>query len=141
MDRNSIGALRVLHLGKILSNFAILGAVLCIASLVSFLLLALYYLILIAVLLGTLFLILIAYPEFTNLFTGGEQLTQLLVTFSNTCVPIIAPITAVISALSIAVLAISKQRNVTVRIVFAVICLVVSLIFTVLYTFMGGIGQ
>lgn len=138
MDRNSIGALRVSHLGKILSNFAILGVVLCIASLVSFLLLALYYLILIAVLLGTLFLILIAYPEFIDLFAGGEQLTELMVTFTNTCVPIIAPITIVVSVAAIAALAMSKQKNITTRLVISIICSVAAVIFTVIFTFMGG---
>lgn len=139
MDRNSVGALRVAHLGKILSNIAILGVVLCTAAIAYFLLIAIYYIILITILFGTLFLILVEYPEFMNLFTNTETINDAMVKFSATYVPIIAPITLVVSAVAIAALLISKQKNITTRLVFSIICLLASLIFTVMFTFMGGI--
>ncbi len=74
MDRNSMAALRVAHFGKILAGFAILGAVACLASVAYFLFIAVYYVLLIAILLGTLFLILVEYPEFMNLFTNTEAI-------------------------------------------------------------------
>lgn len=141
MDGKSVASLRTAHLGKILFNFSILGAVLCVASFLSFILIAFYYIILIVTLLGTVFLILIYMPEFAELFADGQKMMDFIVIFSNNWVPVIAPVTAVIAAMSIVLLAISKQRNVTVRIVFASIFLVVGVVFTFLRYVVGGIGQ
>ena len=137
MDRSSITAMRVSHLGKILSNIAILGVVVCLASVLYFLLVAIYYMILIAVLLGTVFLILVYYPDFMQLFTNTEAINQFVADFTVKYLPVIAPITMVIAALAITALAISKQGN-TGRIVLSVICLLVAAVCTVIFTFMGG---
>lgn len=137
MERSSISAMRMSHLGKILSNFAILGSVLCLASVAYFLFVAFYYIILITVLLGTVFLILVYYPEFMNLFSSADALNALVTDFTVNYAPIIAPVTLAVSVLAIAALAVSKQNNVG-RIVLSVICLLVSLAFTVIFTFMGG---
>lgn len=137
MEKSSFSAMRVSHLGKILSNFAILGAVICLASVAYFLLIAIYYVLLIAVLLGTLFLILIYSPEFMELFSSTETLNAFVADFSSKYIPIIAPVTIAVAALAIAALALSKQKN-TSRIVVAVICLVIATVYTVIYSFMGG---
>lgn len=139
MDRNSVGALRVAHLGKIFSNIAILGVVLCTASIAYFLLIAVYYLILIMVVFATLFLIFVVYPEFSKWFTSTETINEAMVQFTSTYVPIIAPVTLVVSAIAIAALAISKQKNITARLAISIICLIVSLIFTIMFTFRGGV--
>lgn len=141
MERSSIAAMRLSHFGKILTSFAILGAVLCLASFVYYIFILIYYLILIAILLGTVFLILIAYPEFGNLFSNTEALNELVQQFSATYIPIIAPITLVVSALAIAALAVSKQKDGTARLVISIICLVVSAVFTVIAYVGGGAVQ
>lgn len=140
MDGKSVSSQRLAHLGKILFNLSILGAVLCIASLISYVLIAFYYLILIMILLCTLFLILVYVPDFMDLFKGGEGMMELLVMFSNTYVPIIAPVTSVLAALSIAALALSRQKNVA-RIVFAVIFFIIGAAFTAMRSIVGGIGE
>lgn len=138
MDKSSVAALRVSHFGKILSNFAILGAALCLASAAYFLLLAIYYMVLLVVLLGSCFLILVYHPEFMQLFSSTESINDFVAALTAKYIPIIAPITLVIAALSITLLAISKQRNI-VRIVFASICLAVAIIATVIFTVLGGV--
>lgn len=141
MDGRSVTSIRTAHLGKILFNLSILGAMLCVASLLSFMLIVIYYLFLVMVLLCTLFLILVYVPEFTNLFAGGEKMTEFIIAFSNDWVPVIAPITAVLAAVSIALLALSRQRNVTARIVFAAIFLIVGAVITLLHAVAGGLGK
>lgn len=138
MERSSMAALRVAHLGKILSGFAILGTVACLASIAYFLFIAVYYIFLIAILLGTLFMILIEYPEFMNLFGNTEAINEFVYMFSATYVPVIAPITIAISALSIVTLVASKQKDVTARIVFSAICFIVSSAVTVISVVTGG---
>ena len=137
MDKSSIAALRVSHLGKILSNIAILGVVVCLASVVYFLLIAIYYILLVCVLLCTLFIILAYYPDFMQLFTNTEAINNFVVDFTVKYLPIIAPVTVVVSALAITTLALSKQGN-TGRIVVSSICLAVAVVSTVIFTFMGG---
>lgn len=141
MERSSMAALRVAHLGKILCGFAILGAVACLASVAYFLFIIVYYLLLITILLGTVFLILLEYPEFMNLFSNTEAINDFVYKFSTTYVPIIAPITIAVSALSIVALVVSKQRDTSVRIVFSIICLVVSVVVTFVTALMGGAAQ
>ena len=141
MEKTSFAALRVAHLGKILSNFAILGAVICIASVAYFLFILVYYLVLISILLCTLFLILVEHPEFMNLFSNTEVINDFVINFSVTYLPVIAPVTMAVSALSIAALAVSKQKDGVARMVISIICLVVAAVFTILYTFMGGGAQ
>lgn len=138
MEKTSFAALRVAHLGKILTNFAILGAAICIASAAYFLFIIVYYIALFAVLLVTLFLILVEYPEFMDLFNNTEAINNFVVDFSTKYIPIIAPVTLAIAAVSITLLAVSQKR-VTARMIFSIICFVVAAIFTVIYTFFGGI--
>lgn len=140
MEKTSFAAMRVAHLGKILCSFAILGAAICIASVVYFLFIIVYYIVLFAVLLMTLFLILVEYPDFMNLFTNTEVINDFVTQFSATYIPIIAPVTLALSALSIAALALSKQKDVTARLVISIICLVVAAVFTFIYTVAGGIS-
>lgn len=140
MDKTSFAAMRVGHLGKILTSFAILGAVICIASVAYFLFILVYYLVLVTILLGTLFLILIDYPEFMDLFSNTEAINDFVFNFSVTYFPVIAPVTMAVSALAIAALAISKQKDGVARLVISIICLVVAAVFTVIYSF-GGVSQ
>lgn len=138
MDRTSIAAMRVAHIGKILSGFAILGAVVCISSVLYFLFIAVYYILLFSILLITLFLILVEYPEFMDLFSNTEIINDFVYKFTTTYIPIIAPITMAVSAVSIAALAVSKQKDVTARLVISIVCLVVATGFTVFSMFGGA---
>lgn len=141
MDRTTISSMRVAHLGKILANIAILGAVVCLATVLYYVFIALYYLVLVGILLGTMFLILIPYPEFMKLFTNTEAINDLVVSFTTKYVPVIAPVTLVISALAITALVVSKQKNVTDRLVTSIVCALIALVFTFIFTFMGGGAQ
>lgn len=136
MDKSSIAAMRVSHLGKILSNIAILGVVVCLASVVYFLLIAIYYIILAMILLCTLFIILVYYPDFMDLFTNTETINDFVANFTVNYLPIIAPVTLAVSVLAIITLAISKQGNIG-RIVVSVICLLAAAVSTIIFTFMG----
>lgn len=139
MDRSSVAALRTSHLGKILGNIAILGAVLCVASAAYFLLVAFYYMILLIILLSTLFIILVYYPDFMDLFTNAEKINEAVANFSAVYLPKIAPITLVVAAAAIVLMALSRQKN-TARITLAAICLVVAAV-TVILTYAGGNSQ
>lgn len=139
MDRSSIAAMRVSHMGKILSNFAILGAVICLASIAYFLLIAFYYILLVCVLLCTLFIILLYYPDFMDLFTNADTINNFMAEFTVKYLPVIAPVTVAVSAAAIALLVLSKQKN-TERIVTASICLIIGLVFTAIFT-LGGASQ
>lgn len=137
MVGSSISSLRMSHLGKILSNFAILGVVLCLLSVVYFLLVAFYYICLALVLLCTLFIILLYVPNFMDFFSSADTLNAFVSEFTVKYVPIIAPVTLAVSALAILLLALSRQRNVG-RIVLSANCLLAALVFTIIFTFMGG---
>lgn len=139
MDKSSISAMRVSHMGKIFSNFALLGAIVCLASIAYFLLIAFYYILLICVLLCTLFIILVYYPNFMDLFTNAEAINNFMAEFTVKYLPVIAPVTVAVSTAAIALLVLSKQKN-TDRIVMASICLIIGLVFTVIFTF-GGASQ
>lgn len=136
MFSSSIFAKRMAHLGKILSNFAILGVVLCLASAMYFLLVAFYYIVLALILLCTLFLILVYYPDFMELFSSADTINAFVSEFSVKYVPVIAPVTLAVSALAILLLALSRQRNVG-RIVLAANCFVAALVFTIIYSSLG----
>lgn len=141
MERSSLLAMRVSHTGKILTNIALLGTVVCLATVAYFVFLAMYYLVLITILLGTLFLILIPHPEFMDLFTNTERINEAVISFSTKYVPIIAPITFAVSAVAVAALFVSRQKNANDKKALSIICLVASFIFTVIFTFMGGGAQ
>lgn len=138
MDGTSVASLRVARLGKILNNFAILGAVICLTSAAYFLLVAAYYIALICILLLTLFTILVTYPEFSNLFSNSEAINAAVMQLTTTYIPVIAPVTLILSAASVAALIVSKQKKNVGRIVINVLCFIVGAVFTALYSFAGG---
>lgn len=137
MVGSSISAMRMSHLGKILSNFAILGVVLCFLSVAYFLLVAFYYICLAMLLLCTLGLILVYIPNYMDLFSSADAINAFVTDFTVNYVPIIAPVTLAVSVLAIVLLALSRQRN-GVRIGFTGTCLLAALVFTIIFTFMGG---
>lgn len=138
MNRSSISAMRLAHFGKILSNFAILGVVLCLLSVAYFLLVAFYYICLVMVLLCTLFLILVYVPNYMELFASADAINAFVTEFTVKYLPIIAPITLAVSAVAILALALSRQKNVG-RLVVSVICLLAALVFTIIYSSLGGV--
>lgn len=137
MVGSSISAKRMSHLGKILSNFAILGVALCLLSVAYFLLVAFYYICLAMLLLCTLGLILVYIPNYMDLFSSADAINAFVSNFTVNYLPIIAPVTLVVSVLSILLLALSRQRNI-VRIGFTATCLLAAVVFTVIFTLMGG---
>lgn len=128
MNKNSIAAIRCSHLGKILSNFSILGAVLCIATFASALLYVVYFVILIAIMLITLFTVL-ANPEFVELLQM-ESAGQILQGLYGMVLPIAAPATLAVSVLSVILLAVSRPRENIPRLVISSLGVIIGLVFT-----------
>lgn len=113
--------------GYILSIFAFVGMWIGIFTEFSMLFVAIYYLILIAILLATLFLLL-ASEGFKKWINGGEMLANISATLYQISIYIISA-TMFLSILAITFLSIAKGcKHRTLGLVFSIISLIVSII-------------
>lgn len=113
--------MQVVHFGKILFNMQFIAVAVMIASVLSFIIPAIYYLLLICILMLSLFTLL-AKPEFVALFSGGETLSKIAEALANSWNYTIA-IVAVFSVASIVCLCLDKHKQQLPRIIIsAVVC-------------------
>lgn len=120
-SNKTLTRMQVVHLGKILFNMQFIALAIMAASVLSFIIPAVYYLALICILLLSLFTLL-ANPSFMAFFQGGEALTQvtsvLMQSWSYT-----VPIVAACSIASIVCLCFDKNKKHPARItISAVLC-------------------
>lgn len=120
--RSVLIRMQATHLGKILFNLQFVAVAVMLASVLSFLIVALYYFFLLAVTLLTLGGIYAIYPEFATLWSGGETLNNISVNLASGW-QYIVPIVIAVSAVSVVLLSLDKTVKQTARIsISSVIC-------------------
>lgn len=119
-----LAKMQFVHFGNILFRLQFLALAIMLASVISFLVPALYYLVLISVMLLTLFLI-FAVPGFTNLWSGGETLTK-VAEFMAQSWKFTVPIALALSAGAAICLFLDKEHRQKGKIVACVIVAVAS---------------
>lgn len=119
------------HLGKILFNLQFVAVAVMLASVLSFLFTAVYYVFLIAVTLLTLGAIYAIYPEFASWWAGGETLGNISVKLAASW-QYAVPIVIALSAVSIALLCVDRTRKQTARIVISAVILALAVIILVI---------
>lgn len=120
--RGVLAKMQATHFGKILFNLQFVAVAIMLASVLSFLIVALYYFFLLAVTLLTLGGIYAIYPEFASWWSGGETLNNIAVTLSSGWTYIV-PIAIAVSAISVVMLSLDRTNKQTARIVISsVIC-------------------
>ena len=124
---NVLARMQVVHFGKIMFNLQFIALAVMVASVLSFLLPVIYYLVLICIMMLTVFTIFIFYPDFKNWLSGGETLTKIS-TFLAGSWKYTVPIIIVLAVLSIVCLCFDKQKRHVGRIVSSSIILVFAFI-------------
>lgn len=122
--------IQIVHLGKILFNLQFIFVIVMFASILTFILPAIYYLVLAMIALVTLF-ILFADPTFRSLWAGGEVLTEIAAYLANSWKYTI-PLVAVFSISSIICLCFDKNKKQLPRIVISSILFIIAMIILVL---------
>lgn len=130
------------HLGKILSNYSIVGLSLMILVVLSSFLSALYFIlafiISFIVVVVTFGLIFVSNPEFiSNLFGKSEDIERILKIFAN-AFPYLFGITVATSLVSLILLCLNKEKRSTSKIVFSSLVLALTLIFGIIFL-LGGV--
>lgn len=133
----TLAMMQVVHFGNILFNLQFLAIAIMAASVLSFIVPVIYYLLLLCVMLLTLFTIFIMYPGFGNLWSGGEALTQIAEVLNSTW-KFTVPIVAVLAIGAIVCLSLDKQKKHIGKIVTCSIFLVLALIVLILKFINGG---
>lgn len=125
--KSVLARMQVVHLGKILSNLQFAAVAVMAASVLSFIVPAIYYIFLIAVSVLTLFSIFAWYPEFASWWGGGETLVKVAGALAESW-KYTVPVLLVLAAGSIVCLCFDKQTKHTARIAFSAIFAVLALI-------------
>lgn len=136
-SNKTLAKMQVVHLGKILFNLQFLALAVMTASVLSFLLPAIYYLILIAISLLTVFTIYVTNPNFASYWSGGEKLTRLAEIMAQSW-KYTVPIVLVLAALSITCLIFDKSQKHTAKIIVSVVIAVLAAIVLILKIINGG---
>lgn len=122
----TLARMQVVHFGKILFNLQFIAMAIMVASVLSFIMPAIYYLVLICVAMLTLF-ILFANPTFASLWAGGETLTKIAEVLTQSW-KYTVPIVAVLAIASIICLCFDKNKKHPARITISVIICVLALV-------------
>lgn len=121
--------MQVVHFGKILFNLQFIVLAVMIASVLSFIIPAIYYVILFAIMLFTLFTVFLWYPEFSSWLSGGETMMRIAEDLAASW-KYTVPIAAALAVAVIVCLCFDRQRKQTVRIVIsALICVFAVIVF------------
>lgn len=118
--------MQIVHLGKILFSLQFIAVAVMAASVISFIMPAIYYLFLIFIALLTLF-IAFTNPAFTSLWTGGETLTKIADTLTQSWRYTI-PFVAILAIFSIICLCFDKNQKHHARILVSTIIAILAII-------------
>lgn len=129
--------MQVAHFGKILFNLQFLALAVMVASVLSFLLPVIYYLVLLFISLLTVFTIYAVNPNFASYWSGGETLTK-VAAFMSQSWKYTVPIVLVLAALSIVCLSIDRSQKHTARIVGSSIIAVLAAVILIFKLINGG---
>ena len=125
--KNVLVRMQVARLGKITFNLQFLAVAVMAASVLSFLAMAVFYLLLLAITIVTLGLIFAAYPSFANLWSGGEVLESIFYTVAASW-PYAVPAALALSVTSIICLCFDYREKHVARITISAVIAVISLI-------------
>lgn len=125
-----LAKMQVVHFGKILFNLQFIAVAIMVASVLSFIMPAIYYLLLLCAALLSLFS-LFANPTFLAFWSGGETLAE-IANFLSGSWKFTVPIVAVLAAGSIVCLCFDKNKKHTARIVVSAIICVLALVVLIL---------
>lgn len=135
--KGTLARMQAVHLGKILFNLQFIALAVMLASVLSFIGIAVYYIMLVAISLLTVFTIYAIYPNFVNAWTGGEKLANIAVKLAQSWTYTI-PIVICLAALSIGLLCFDKNEKHIARIVVSSIIIVIALILLILQLTASG---
>lgn len=130
MPPSNLARMQVVHFGKIAFNLQFVALAVMLASVVSFVVTGLYYVMLLFVSLLTLGFIYAVYPGFLSWWSGGETLAKITETMSQSFQYTI-PILCALSIASIVCLCFDKYQKHIARIVISVIIFVLATIILV----------
>lgn len=125
-----LARMQVVHFGKILFNLQFIAVAIMIASVLSFIMPAIYYLMLICIAFLTFFT-LFANPTFKSLWTGGETLTTIAEVLTQSW-KYTVPIVAVLAVASIVCLCFDRNKKHPARIAISAIVCVLALVVLIL---------
>ncbi len=129
--KNILARMQVAHLGKITFNLQFLAVAVMAASVLSFLAMAVFYLLLLAVTLVTLGLIYAAYPSLKDLWSGGAVLESIFNTLAASW-PYAVPAALALSVASIIFLCFDYRQKHVARITISAVIAVISVIVLVI---------
>lgn len=124
--KNILARMQVVHFGKILFNLEFIAVAIMLASVISFIMPALYYIMLVCIAflsLGSL----LANETFRSMWAGGETLTKIAEVLTHSW-KYTVPIVLVLAIASIVCLCFDKNQKHIARIVISSIICVVALI-------------
>lgn len=135
---NTLAKMQVVHLGKILFNLQFIAVAVMAASVLSFIIPAIYYLFLICLAGLTLFT-LFANPTFVSFWTGGEKLTNIATILTQSW-KYTVPLVVALAIGTIVCLCFDKNNKHTARIVVSVIVCILAAIILILKLVNNGVG-
>ncbi len=122
---------QIVHFGKIAFNWQFVVLALMLSSVLSFIIPVVYYVILFAIMLFTLFTIFVMVPDFGSWFAGGEVLLKVTEILARSWQYTI-PLALVLAVLSVACLSLDRNGKHRGRIVFSVIVAVCACVILIL---------
>lgn len=122
----TLARMQVVHFGKILFNLQFVAVAIMVASVLSFIMPAIYYLVLICIAFLSLFTV-FANPTFMSFWSGGETLTKIASVLTQSW-KYTVPIVLALAIASIVCLCLDKNQKHIARIVVSVIICVLALI-------------
>lgn len=124
--KKTLARMQVVHFGKIVFNLQFIAVAIMAASVLSFIMPGIYYLMLVCIAflsLGSLLL----NPTFLNMWSGGETLTQIAEVLTHSW-KYTVPIVGVLAIVSIVCLCFDKNQKHVARIVVSAIICVLALV-------------
>lgn len=134
-----LARMQVVHFGKILFNLQFIALAVMAASALTFILPALYYLVLILVTMLSLFMLFVN-PEFRALWAGGETLTKVAEALAHSW-QYTVPLLAVLSAVSIVCLCFDKNEKHPARIVVSALMFIAAMVVLIAKLINSGAAQ
>lgn len=134
-----LARVQVVHFGKILFNLEFIVLAIMLASVLSFIIPALYYIILVCIAFFSLFTLLLN-PTFLAMWNGGESLARIAEVMAQSW-KYTVPILLALCVASIVCLCLDKNKKHIARIVFSAIFAVAAIVVLVLKLINGGGAQ
>lgn len=133
-----LAEMQIVHFGKILFALQFIALAVMLLSALSFVFVAVYYILLVCVSVLTLGSIYAAYPDFVNWWSGGEALVKFTETLAYSW-KYTVPIVLALSVASVICLSFDKREKHVARIVFSVLTAIAALVVLILKLINTGV--